>query len=94
MKGVQYTPYERHSLKKAVCEGRIESVRKIISSRSLYYSQEWSDASDGYALLCTAIEDGTYRDCQTTSNEMVPELTAKTKILLTLHFILLLEMAT
>ena len=56
MKGVRYTPYEHYSLKKAVCEGRIERVREIISSRSLYYSQEWSDASGGYALLCTAIE--------------------------------------
>ena len=55
MKGVQYTLYEHHSLKKAVREGRIERVREIISSRSLYYSREWSDASDGYALLCTAV---------------------------------------
>ena len=56
MKGVRYTPYDHHSLRKAVCEGRIEKVREIINSRSLYYSKEWSHALDGYALLCTAVE--------------------------------------
>ena len=43
-----------YSLIRAVCEGRLEIVRELISSYGLSYSQAWSE---GYDLLRDAVEN-------------------------------------
>ena len=43
-----------YSLICAVREGRLETVRELISSFGLSYSQAWSE---GYVLLCDAVEN-------------------------------------
>ena len=43
-----------YSLICAVCEGRLERVRELISSYGLSYSQAWAE---GYVLLCDAVDN-------------------------------------